>query len=580
MEDLVGKQFGEWKVIKYAGNRYWECKCSCNKIQLVHGYKLTSGLSKSCGHSKNKFIDLKDQVFGDWTVEKYIGDHKWQCRCSCGNIGIVESKTLRDGKSTSCGHNTTGFKDLTNRRFGKWTALKHVGNSLWECKCDCGSIGKVKTYDLLNGKSKSCGCETTKFIDLTDKVYGDWHVDFYLGNQNWMCTCICGTQSIVNGQKLRSGLSKSCGCNKLKHIIETNRINYGVDYNGQQHRSPQQVAMTSSRDNLYATILSNFTDRPSPRELGEIVGLTEHRVMIIVRHFGLEDYICLNKAVSQYEDEIYNMFPGGIRSDRSVLKGKELDIYYPDCKLAIEFNGTYWNSDLFKDKKYHQNKTVECAKLGIQLIHIFEYEWKDDEKRNKLITLLSNKINGNKDVVYARNIVIKHIEEAEYRQFLNNNHIQGYAPASIKLGAFRTETEELIGVMSFGKPRFNTEYQYELIRFVWKSGLTVVGGAEKMFKFFITEFNPDSVLTYSDISKFTGNIYSRLGFKSLCLTEPNYVWVNTFNDTVLSRYQTMRHKLLEIGLGDESMSESEIMQEAGFLKIYDCGNIKLEWIKP
>ena len=100
-----------------------------------------------------------------------------------------------------------------------------------------------------------------------------------------------------------------------------------------------------------------------------------------------------------------------------------------------------------------------------------------------------------------------------------------------------------------------------------------------MFKRFIRDNSPKSIITYCDISKFTGNVYSRLGFKADkdCITEPNYVWVKPLGNIVLKRYQTMKHKLIEDGLGNENQTEDEIMENLGFLKIYDSGNLRLSW---
>jgi hypothetical protein len=54
----------------------------------------------------------------------------------------------------------------------------------------------------------------------------------------------------------------------------------------------------------------------------------------------------------------------------------ELDIYLPEKNLAIEFDGLFWHNSNNKFKNYHLKKTLLCEKQGIQLIHIFEYEWK------------------------------------------------------------------------------------------------------------------------------------------------------------------------------------------------------------
>ena len=78
--------------------------------------------------------------------------------------------------------------------------------------------------------------------------------------------------------------------------------------------------------------------------------------------------------------------------------------------------------------------------------------------------------------------------------------------------------------MTFGKPRYNKNYEYELIRYC--SSKKVVGGAEKLFNYFIKTYNPKSIISYCDWSKFNGNVYSKLGFKyksySICKH-----WYNT-----------------------------------------------------
>jgi hypothetical protein len=103
-----------------------------------------------------------------------------------------------------------------------------------------------------------------------------------------------------------------------------------------------------------------------------------------------------------------------------------------------------------------------------------------------------------------------------------------------------------------------------------------------MFSYFKKTFNPQSIITYCDIAKFTGNSYYKMNFKLIQpnpITEPNYVWVGYHTCKVIPRYQTQKHKLVEQGLGTENQTEEEIMLSLGYLKICDSGNIKLEWFK-
>jgi len=64
--------------------------------------------------------------------------------------------------------------------------------------------------------------------------------------------------------------------------------------------------------------------------------------------------------------------------------------------------------------------------------------------------------------------------------------------------------------MTFGKPRYNRKYEYELLRYC--SSYTVIGGAEKLFSYFLNTYTPKSIISYCDLSKFTGRVYNRLGF--------------------------------------------------------------------
>ncbi|MBO5387537.1 MAG: hypothetical protein J6A59_05280, partial [Lachnospiraceae bacterium] len=144
VNDITGQVFGQWKVLSYAGNKYWNCECQCElkTRRAVLGKDLRTGRSKSCGlhgnagiqhllDSSNEFIDLKDQTFGEWYVVEYAGNRKWKCECSCGEIQEVHSYALRSGNSKSCGHSSGKLKDIKDQTFGELTAKEYIGNGVW-----------------------------------------------------------------------------------------------------------------------------------------------------------------------------------------------------------------------------------------------------------------------------------------------------------------------------------------------------------------------------------------------------------------------------------------------------------------
>ena len=158
---------------------------------------------------------------------------------------------------------------------------------------------------------------------------------------------------------------------------------------------------------------------------------------------------------------------------------------------------------------------------------------------------------------------------------MDENHLQGNARQTVSLGLYFEN--ELISIMTFGAPRYDIKYQWELIRYCSKSNVSVCGGASKLFKYFITKYKPESILSYSDIAKTTGKMYEMLGFKYDHRTPPNYVWVRY--KTILSRYQCQLKRLKKLGLYEEGKTEKQIMEGRGFSRLYDCGNYAWIW-KP
>ena len=134
--------------------------------------------------------------------------------------------------------------------------------------------------------------------------------------------------------------------------------------------------------------------------------------------------------------------------------------------------------------------------------------------------------------------------------------------------------------MTFGKPRYNKKYQWELLRLCTTSGYYVVGGAQKLFSYFCTHYSPDSVISYCDTSKFTGAVYDSLGFHTLSNSQPSKVWskgTQKISDNLLRQrgYDQLFHT--DYGKGT---SNDELMISNGWLPVYDCGQSTHIYIKP
>ena len=173
--------------------------------------------------------------------------------------------------------------------------------------------------------------------------------------------------------------------------------------------------------------------------------------------------------------------------------------------------------------------------------------------------------------IYARDCKVAEIDGHVANEFLNQNHLQGGDSSSIRYGLFHNG--ELVSVMTFGKPRFNGNYDYELIRNATRMNTIVIGGASKLLAYFVGLHNGSRIISYADRRYSNGSVYDRMGFKFVQYTQPNYWWCK--NKHKFSRYQCQKKNLSKV-LGDKydgSLSESENMLLAGFEKVYDCGNI-------
>jgi hypothetical protein len=265
--------------------------------------------------------------------------------------------------------------------------------------------------------------------------------------------------------------------------------------------------------------------------------------------------------------------------DKGCIENKEIDVFISNKNLAIEYDGLYWHSNKYVDKKYHLDKTELCEKQNIQLLHIFEDEW--IFKRDIVKSIINNKLGVSHNKIYARKTEIREISDNKIvSDFLNNNHIQGFVGSKVKLGLYYKN--ELVSLMTFGSNRKSMgkeskENEYELLRFCNKLNTNVVGGASKLLKYFIKNYNPKKITTYADRRYSNGNLYTKLDFNLVTTTEPNY-WY--FKKNELKRYYRFNFRkdvLVKEGY-DKNKTEKEIMLERGYLWIYDCGNYKYEMV--
>ncbi len=261
------------------------------------------------------------------------------------------------------------------------------------------------------------------------------------------------------------------------------------------------------------------------------------------------------------------------RRNREIIKPLELDIYIPEKKLAIEFNGLIWHSEKFNEDKYsHLYKTNLCNEKGIRLVHIFEDEWL--YKQNIVKSRLKSIMGLIENKIFARKCKFKKVNPSKAMDFYDKNHLQGKCKGKYHYGLYYND--ELVSLMTFGKIRqqrkFHENYddKWELLRFANKLDTAVVGGASKLLKHFINEVRPKEIISYADKRWSDGNLYKQLGFEHIHDSKPNYFY--TTGRKRENRFKYRKSELIKQGF-EIDKSEHEIMLEQNIYRIYDCGTM-------
>lgn len=353
------------------------------------------------------------------------------------------------------------------------------------------------------------------------------------------------------------------------------------------------------RKNPKDYLSSHYKEKPTYAQLSKDLGITDTSICSHIVKYGLQDMV--QYTVSNMEDEVCDFLKSICpnislqRHNRVICSPKEIDIFLPDYNIGIECNPTCTHNSSFADPwgggvksiSYHKHKTDKCEQAGVFLFHIFGYEWA--HKKDIIKSMLANLINCSSNKIYGRDTNIIELQYSESFKFLSLNHRQGPMSASVRLGLADKKTNELVSVMCFTKMRnslgateSDNSETYELVRFCNKLNTNVVGGASKLFKYFLTMYNPSKVVSFSDRSHTKGNLYPTLGFHKISVSDPSYVWVSLKDDTYLHRVNCQKRNLVNLfsDVSEETikqMTEKEIMMEHGYAQVFDSGVIRWEY---
>ena len=322
---------------------------------------------------------------------------------------------------------------------------------------------------------------------------------------------------------------------------------------------------------------------------GKAEKLAKYGTLIPCSHVSKGENEVLTYIKSIYDGEIFT-------SCYNIINPYELDIYIPEFKLAIEFNGYFYHSEAvlmrkvkildLNDELYdlirvkHIRKADMCEDLGIRLIQILDLDWNNPEKQKILKYIIKSALHKYQNRIYARDCEFKEIfDKKQVAEILNKNHIQGSCNYSKCFGLFYKNEPIQLATIQLHSNHKNSES--ELNRMVTLNDWQVVGGFSKLVKNICKELNISELTSYIDRLLFDGKGYASVGFKEISRSKPAYFYI--FDNKVYRREFGMRkniEKMYKKGIikfWDESKSERENMFLNKIPRIYNAGIIKVKY---
>ena len=338
-------------------------------------------------------------------------------------------------------------------------------------------------------------------------------------------------------------------------------------------------------DDPESYIVSAYDIPPTSQEIARHFNANHRYVRQILRkHNAIH---CVRSVKSSMEDtfldSLHSICPNLkiISNNKSAIYPLELDIHIPDLKFAIECNPTFTHNSSFYGKcgtppklsDYHYNKTFMCENKGISLFHAFGYDW--TRNSDVVLSKIYEYIGKSPMQILSSSCDIREVSRKVARKFLVENSLRGNHRSNIRLGLY--SEDELVLLMTFYKL---SDGSWVLQDFCSEIYTYVIDGYISVLTYFKSIYNPTTIVTTSDRSTDSNQLYIDLGFSAISKSYPKYVWVNTKTDRVITREMISGSgykKLLMDSTIDTSKTEKEIMEEHKFAQVYDSGTITWEW---
>ena len=273
---------------------------------------------------------------------------------------------------------------------------------------------------------------------------------------------------------------------------------------------------------------------------------------------------------------IKSIYKGEVQTNnRNIIFPKELDIYIPEKRIAIEFNGLYWHDENHISNNSHFEKTQSCNKIGIDLIHIFEDDW--ILKKEIVKSVIASRIGIYQQKFMARKLKIQYLEKNKAKEFFDKNHLQGFAKADYYV-ALVDQDGDVKQCGAFNMKGFH-DGNVELTRFASKLNNQIIGGFGKIIADFIKLKNINSITSYVNKSFFNGKGYLAVGFEIAGKIKPSYSYIYKGKRWHKSFFRKNKIKKMysegKLFYFNEKESEHTNMKKNNIYRIYDSGNLKV-----
>jgi uncharacterized Zn-finger protein len=295
-------------------------------------------------------------------------------------------------------------------------------------------------------------------------------------------------------------------------------------------------------------------------------------------------YCSQGRPVSTAEKEVYDYIKSllphedVIANDRTILDGKEMDIYVPSLHLGIEYNGLYWHSELQQPNvHYHEDKWALAEAKGVNLIQIWEDDWSSrmDIVKDSLRSLchVNNAYKDN-----ARSCSVRIVPNDESSMFFNANHIQGAVRGCVTLGLVDPQGA-LLACFAYRKNNHHDK-AIDLVRYATLINHNVRGGLSKLLSHAIEHAHGSYVYTFSDHCASDGSSYKRLGFAVDKVLHADYSYVRDKTRQHKFNYRLKNFRDSNDLWYAEGYSEKALANANGLFRLYDAGKTRWIYKKP